>query len=73
MTFSIPAKLKKEMGEFSDVNWSKTTAELLEDKIKRLKILRKLEKLLQGSKIDETDVERIAEQVKIGIAKRHKI
>ena len=71
VTFSIPSKLKEEMNAFSDVNWCKTAAELLEEKIKRLKILKRLEKLLEGSKLDEGDVEKIATKVKEGIAKRH--
>ncbi len=71
VTFSIPVKLKEEMNQFSDVNWSRTAAELLEEKIKRLKVLKRLEKLLEGSKLDEEDVEKIAAKVKEGIAKRH--
>ncbi|HLC68763.1 MAG TPA: hypothetical protein VJH24_02895 [Candidatus Bilamarchaeaceae archaeon] len=71
VTFSIPARIKKEMNEFGDVNWSKTTAELLEEKIKRLKILKRLDKLLEGSQLTEADVEKIAEKVKSGMAKRH--
>ncbi|HLD59601.1 MAG TPA: hypothetical protein VI912_01300 [Candidatus Bilamarchaeaceae archaeon] len=71
VTFSIPAKLKQEMNQFSEVNWSRTAAELLEEKIKRLKILKRLDKLLDGSELTEQDVEKIAEKVKTGIAKRH--
>ncbi|MDO8554924.1 MAG: hypothetical protein Q7S22_09000 [Candidatus Micrarchaeota archaeon] len=71
VTFSIPAKLKEEMNEFSQVNWSKTAAELLEEKVKRLKVLKRLDGLLQGSKLTEEDVERIAAKVKEGVAKRH--
>ncbi len=71
VTFSIPAKLKEEMNEFSEVNWSRTAAELLEEKIQRLKVLKRLEGLLKGSKLTEDDVEKIAEKVKSGMAKRH--
>ena len=71
VTFSIPVKLKEEMNEFSDVNWSRTAAELLEEKIQRLRVLKRLDNLLRGSKLTEEDVEKIAEKVKSGMAKRH--
>ncbi len=71
VTFSIPEKLKEEMGQFAEVNWSRTAAELLEEKIKRLRVLKRLEKLLEGSKLTDDDVEKIASKVKEGIAKRH--
>lgn len=71
ITLSIPARLKEEMNELPDVNWSKTAAELLEEKVKRLKVLKRLEKLIQGSNFTEEDVEKIAGKIKEGIAKRH--
>ncbi len=41
--------------------------------IKTYNVLKRLEKLLQKSNVTNEDVEKLAEKVKSGIAKRHRI
>jgi hypothetical protein len=70
ITISIPAVVKEEMDSFSDVNWSEAMRQMLSEKLKRMKVLRELDKLLENSKLTESDVERIGNKIKSGIAKR---
>ena len=71
VTLAVPAELKKEMDSFKEMNWSEIMRATLSEKLRRLALLRKLDELTAGSKLTEDDVERIANKVKEGIAKRH--
>ncbi len=72
LTLSIPVKLKKEMGEFPEINWSEVTRGFLAQRVVRLEALRKLDKILKNSELSKEDVERIGVGIKAGIAKAHK-
>ena len=71
LTLSVPKKLKKEMNEIRGVNWSEETRQFLEERIKRLKVLKKLDELTKNSDLTEEDVIDFGDKIKMGIAKRH--
>lgn len=71
VTLSVPVELKKEMDSFKEINWSEVMRNTLSEKLRRLELMKRLDELTAGSKLDETDVKLIADKVKEGIAKRH--
>ena len=71
MTLAIPDKLKREISGIKGVNWSEETRQFLEDRVKRLKILRKFDELTKDSDLTEEDVIEFGDKIKMGIAKRH--
>ena len=73
LTLAIPASLKKEMRGIRGVNWSEETRCLLEDRIKRLKLLQELDELTKHSSLTEEDVIEIGRKIKAGVARRHGI
>lgn len=71
VTLSVPVELKQKMDSFKEINWSEVMRNTLSEKLRRLELMKKLDELTAGSKLDEDDVKRIAEKVKEGIAKKH--
>lgn len=71
LTLSVSKKLKQEMNDLRGINWSEETRQFLEQRIERLKALKKLDKLLKNSKLTEKDVEELGAKIKAGIAARH--
>ena len=71
VTLSVPVELKKEMDSFKEINWSEVMRNTLSEKLRRLELMKKLDELTAGSKLDENDVKLIADKVREGIAKRH--
>ncbi|MBI3190825.1 hypothetical protein HYZ41_03915 [archaeon] len=70
ITISVPASVKEEMDSFSDVNWSEAMRQMLSEKLRRMKVLKDLDKMLENSKLTDADVEKIGSKIKAGIAKR---
>ena len=73
LTLAVSTKLKQEMRELKGVNWSEETRQFLQERIKRLKALQKLDELTKDSKLTEEDVIELGRKIKAGIAKRHNI
>ncbi len=71
LTLAIPDKLKKEISEIKGVNWSEETRQFLEERVKRLKILKKLDELTKNSDLTEEDAIEFGRKINQGIAKRH--
>ena len=71
VTLSVPVELKQKMDSFKEINWSEVMRGTLSERLRRLELMKKLDELTAGSKLDEYDVKRIADKVKEGIAKRH--
>ena len=71
VTLSVPVELKQKMDSFKEINWSEVMRSTLSEKLRRLELMKKLDELTAGSKLDERDVENIAGKIKEGIAKRH--
>lgn len=71
LTLSISKELKNEMAEIKGINWSEETRHFLEDRIKRLKVLQKLDQLTKNSTLTEQHVLEISRKINQGIAVRH--
>jgi len=71
VTLSMPEDLKHEMESFKEINWSEVMRSLLAEKLKRLRLLKKLDALTAESSLTEGDVNVLSEKIKEGIAKRH--
>ena len=71
VTLSVPVELKQKMESFKEINWSEVMRSTLSEKVRRLEIMKRLDELTAGSKLTEDDVKRIADKIKIGVAKRH--
>ncbi|MBI4052953.1 MAG: hypothetical protein HY394_02860 [Candidatus Diapherotrites archaeon] len=70
LTLSVPEKLKKEIRAMPEVNWSEETRRFLEDRVERLKALRKLDELTKNSRLTEEDAIRIGRQIRKGVAEK---
>ncbi len=73
LTLAVPTKLREEMRELRWVNWSEETRNFLQERVKRLKLLSKLDALTKESTLTEQDVLEIGRKVNQGIARRHGI
>jgi len=73
LTLAVPAKLKGEMKEIKGVNWSEETRQFLEERVQKLKLLKKLDALTKESTLTEEDVVEIGRKINRRIAKRHGI
>ena len=71
VTLAVPVELKEKMDSFKEINWSEIMRSALSEKLRRLELMKKLDELTAGSKLDEEDIKRIAEKIKEGISKRH--
>ena len=53
MTLAVSTKLKNEMRELKGVNWSEETRQFLEERVKRLKVLQKLDEITKNSRLTD--------------------
>lgn len=72
ITLSVPEGLKKEMDSLPEVNWSEVTRELLSEKVRRMILLKRLDRMLEKSELTEEDCLRLGEKIKEGMWKRYK-
>ena len=70
ITIAVPAELKKEMDKLAEVNWSAVTREFLADKVKRLALLKKMDKMLESSELTDEDCIRLGREAKKSMHKR---
>ena len=73
LTLAVSKKLNNEMGEIKGINWSEETTQFLEERIKRLKALRKLDEITKNSELTEKDVLEFGDKINKEIAKKHGI
>ena len=71
VTLSVPVELKNKMESFKEINWSEVMRSTLAEKLRRLEIMKRLDELTSGSKLDEEDIKRIGDKIKEGMAKKH--
>ncbi len=71
LTLAVSKKLKAEMNEIKEVNWSEETRQFLEERVKRLKVLKKLDELTRNSELTEEDAIEFGRKINKGIAARH--
>ncbi|MBA3064788.1 hypothetical protein FP803_05100 [Candidatus Woesearchaeota archaeon] len=64
ITLSLPKDLKSNMDKLPEVNWSEITREFLSEKVKRLVLLKKLDKMLENSELTEKDCIRMGREAK---------
>ena len=64
ITLSIPEELKNKMDFLPEINWSEVTREMLSEKVKRLSLLKKLDKMLENSELTEEDCLRLGRMAK---------
>jgi hypothetical protein len=70
LTLAVPKKLKEELNELKEINWSEETRQFLEKRVKRLMLLKKLDEATQNSTLTEEDVIEIGRKINEGIARR---
>jgi len=73
LTLCVPDELKKEMSGIKGINWSEETRQFLEERVQKLKLLRRLDELTKNSRLTEKDIIEMGRQINKGIAKRHGI
>jgi len=73
LTLAIPQKLKGEMKGIKGINWSEETRQFLEVRVKKLKLLKKLDVMTKDSTLTEKDILEIGSKINQNIAKRHGI
>jgi hypothetical protein len=71
LTLCVPERLKREISEIKGVNWSEETRQFLEERVKRLKVLRKLDEMTKNSELTEKDILEFGRKINSGIAKKH--
>lgn len=71
ITVSVPLELKKKMDLLPELNWSEITREFLVGKVKRALLLKKIDKMLEKSKLTEQDALELGEKVKKSMLKRY--
>ena len=72
ITLSIPKELKQEIDELPELNLSESMRNFLSEKVKRAKLLKKLDKLLEKSELTEEDCLKLGDKLKERVWKRHK-
>jgi hypothetical protein len=72
ITLSIPEELKKQLDELPELNISEAVRNFLTEKAKRALLLKKLDKMLEDSKLTEEDCLRLGDKIKEGMWKRYK-
>ena len=69
LTLSVPDALYEEMKRHPEIRWSEVARQAL---AKKIEDLRRLDALLAGSTLRETDVEEVGRKVKVGVWRKHK-
>ena len=72
ITISVPDELKKEMEKLPEVNWSEVAREFLTGKVRRMLLLKKLDRMLENSELTEEDCLRLGEKAKAGMLKKYR-
>ena len=70
ITLSVSEDLKKKIDSMPDINWSEVTREFLSERVKRLALLKKLDKMLENSELTEEDCIRLGRKAKKSMHKR---
>lgn len=72
ITLSISEELKKQLDELPELNVSESVRKFLSEKVKRALLLKKLDKLLENSKLTEEDCLRLGREVSERVWQKHK-
>lgn len=66
ITISVDDKTKKEMEDFSWINWSKVARDILLARIKKQERLERLKKILENSELTEKDIIELSKKARKG-------
>jgi hypothetical protein len=72
LTISIPEDLKKQIERFPEINWSEVLRGLIAERVKKLELLKKLDKMLENSEMSEEDALKLGSKIKEGMWKKYK-
>jgi hypothetical protein len=67
ITLSMPEELRKEMGEFPEINWSAVAREAIK---RRILLLKEMNELLKDSRLTEEDTIRLGKELNKRVAKK---
>ena len=70
MTLAIPTDLKEKMDHFKEINWSEVARQAINQKVS---FLEKMNKFFSKSKLNDSDIERVATQIKKSVFRKHKV
>jgi len=70
ITLSISEDLKTNMDSLPELNWSEVVRDFLSEKVKRALLLKKLDKLLENSKLTEKDCINLGRKAKKSMHKK---
>jgi len=69
LTVSLPADLKKRMGQYQEINWSAVARQAIADKVA---LLAAVDLMLEKSELTEADIAREAREIKKRVWKKHR-
>jgi len=72
ITLSVPENLKREMKQFREINWSEVSREAISEKIKKLELLKVLDKLASKSELTDKDCLELGKKVNKNMLKKLK-
>ena len=72
ITLSVPENLKREMKQFREINWSEVSREAISEKIKKLELLKVLDKLASKSELTDKDCLELGKKVNNNMLKKLK-
>ena len=72
ITLSIPLELKTQIDQLPELNISESIRKFLSEKVKRALLLKKLDGLLEHSKLTEEDCLKLGDKVKEQAWKKYK-
>ena len=70
MTLAIPTDLKEKMDHFKEINWSEVARQAINQKVG---LLERMNKFFSKSKLNDSDIERVAAQIKKSVFRKHKV
>ena len=72
VTLSISEPLKQKMEQLPEINWSVIMRELLSERIKKLLVLKKLDKMFENSELTDEVALKLGRKVNQAVWERHK-
>ena len=72
LTLAVPAELRKKMNQFPEINWSEVARHAILDKMDRMQVLERMNKILAKSELTEADAIALGRRIKQGVWRRHR-
>lgn len=71
VTVTVPEEIKKEMDKQEDVNWSAVARKAFQEKLSKVALLEKMDKLLEKSTLTEKDAVELGRKVNKSMWENH--